>query len=399
MHLLQLAFYLPVAGALIGLATKWAAIKLVFWPSEFVGVGPVGWQGIVQRRSAKFAGGVADTVAGKAISVSDLLHRVDGAALAAAIEPHVVERGDDLARSCFAACGVTEASPAMVALLASELPAHIRRIAKQLTNDLGPEVAASLDVRNLVVDRLSGRNADRLAHLTKSVAAHELRWVIWYGGILGFGIGAIGIAGVAVFERWWMLPVIGAIDGLVNNYLAITMIFRPLERKRYLGVFPYQGLFAARQAEISEAYGAMMASEVLTPANLLEELGGRAGELLPVALPALDAALRPLGEAIADAARLPTDEGLSQQLVFGLLPALGPLLDAARPELEGALATQLDIASTISATLATMPKEEFEHVLRGIFEDDEITLILIGGVLGAAIGTLQAGLLVALGVA
>mgnify|MGYP001581192326 CR=1 FL=1 len=39
----------------------------------------------------------------------------------------------------------------------------------------------------------------------------------------------------------------GAIDGLVNNYLAIEMIFRPLEKKRYLGIFPYQGLFPARQ--------------------------------------------------------------------------------------------------------------------------------------------------------
>ena len=44
-----------------------------------------------------------------------------------------------------------------------------------------------------------------------------------------------------------------------------------------------------------------------------------------------------------------------------------------------------------------MPKEEFEHVLRGIFEEDEVTLIALGGVLGASIGALQAVLLVALG--
>ena len=45
-----------------------------------------------------------------------------------------------------------------------------------------------------------------------------------------------------------------------------------------------------------------------------------------------------------------------------------------------------------------MPKSEFEHVLRGIFEEDEITLILLGGVLGGAIGCAQAAALLAAGV-
>ena len=189
-----------------------------------------------------------------------------------------------------------------------------------------------------------------------------------------------------------------AIDGLVNNYLAIQMIFRPLERKRYLGVFSYQGLFAARQAEISEAYGAMMAEEVLHPGVLVDHLAADAGALLPVALPMIDAATGPLASDIADVLGVDADDGLRQRLLFGLLPALTPVLAGARPELEGALASQLAIAETIQETLSTMPKEEFEHVLRGIFEEDEATLgIALGGVLGAGIGVVQAGLLIALG--
>lgn len=397
MHLLQVAVYLPIAGAIIGLITKWAAIKLVFWPSNFVGIGPVGWQGIVQRRSPKFAAGVADTVAGDALNVGDLLRRIDGAALAAVVEPHVRSSAHDLARAALGAVGANDPDPRAVTSIADRLPGHVGIATKQLVGDLSPVIAESLDVRGLVVDMLSGPNADRLARLTKSVAGHELRWVIWYGGILGFGIGAVGIIGVALFERWWMLPVIGAIDGLVNNYLAIQMIFRPLERKRYLGVFAYQGLFPARQAEISEAYGAMMAEEVLHPGVLVDHLAAGAGALLPVALPTIDAAMGPLAADVAGVLGVDADDALRQRLLFGLLPALTPVLAEARTELEGALAAQLAIAETIRETLATMPKEEFEHVLRGIFEEDEVTLIALGGVLGAGIGAIQAGALVALG--
>lgn len=397
MHLLQVALYLPIAGALIGLITKWAAIKLVFWPSRFVGIGPIGWQGIVQRRSPKFAAGVADTVAGEAISVSDLLHKLDGRALAEAINPPVQRAAHDLARAALIGAGASPPEPHAVTAVAARLPEHTTRAVEQLVTDLSPIIASTLDVRGLVIDMLSGPNADRLARLTRSVAAHELRWVIWYGGILGFGIGAVGIVGVAAFERWWMLPVIGAIDGLINNYLAIQMIFRPLERRRYLGIFSYQGLFPARQAEISEAYGAMMAEEVLHPGVLVDHLAADVGALMPAALPVLDEALAPLACHVAAVLGINADDALRQRILFALLPALVPILAAERPQLEAVLASQLAVGETIRTTLATMPKDEFEHVLRGIFEEDEVTLIALGGVLGAGIGALQAVLLVALG--
>jgi uncharacterized membrane protein YheB (UPF0754 family) len=175
------------------------------------------------------------------------------------------------------------------------------------------------------------------------------------------------------------------------------MIFRPLERRRYLGLFSYQGLFPARQAEISEAYGTMMAEEVLHPGVLLDHLAADAGSLLPLALPAIGRAVAPLADEVGEELGIDSDDALRQRLLFGLLPALTSVLSEARPELEAKVGSQLTVAATISESLSTMPKEEFEHVLRGIFEEDEVTLIALGGVLGASIGALQAVLLVALG--
>lgn len=400
MELWVAAIYLPIAGALVGLATKWAAIKLMFHPAEFVGVGKLGWQGIVQRRSPKFAAGVADTVTGDELSVEILLERLDVDQLALLAEPAIAANADALAAVLLdAARPGAAADEAARRRLAAALPDHGRRLVSGVVSDLGPTVARHLDVRAMVVDLLSGRNADRLARLTQHVAGRELQWVIWYGGILGFGIGMVGIAPYAVAERWWLLPAIGALDGLVNNFLAIQMIFRPFERTRYLGVFPYQGLFPARQREIAASYGEMLAGEVLTPANLVEKLGQDAATLLPEVLPVLESALAPLSAEVAAAAGEADDESLRQRLLFALVPHLGNVLAPARPEMEELVAKQLDIARTIEHTLSSMPKEEFEHVLRGIFEEDEMTLIALGGVLGGAIGCLQAGLVVALGLA
>ena len=45
-----------------------------------------------------------------------------------------------------------------------------------------------------------------------------------------------------------------------------------------------------------------------------------------------------------------------------------------------------------------MDKAEFETVLRSIFHEDEWILIALGGVLGTAIGTLHAGLVLGTGI-
>src|SRR5690242_15613779 len=75
---LEILIFLPTFGALIGYVCKWVAIRMLFWPSKFVGIGPIGWQGVVQRRAPKFASGVADTVDRAGLDVKTLLDRVDG---------------------------------------------------------------------------------------------------------------------------------------------------------------------------------------------------------------------------------------------------------------------------------------------------------------------------------
>jgi hypothetical protein len=49
----------------------------------------------------------------------------------------------------------------------------------------------------------------------------------------------------------------------------------------------------------------------------------------------------------------------------------------------------MQIESTISLALQEMPPDQFINILRPVFQADEIKLIIVGGVLGAAAGAVQ----------
>ena len=400
MDFVAVAIYLPVVGALIGLVTKWAAIKLIFHPAEYAGVGPFGWQGVVQRRSSKFAGGIADTVTDSAMSLDDLLGRIEAEGLTKALTPAIEQVVPQLVSSL-----VETARPGADSVLRehdrakleSIVATELRRAVVSVTDAVTPQLASHLDVHGLVVEMLSGDNSHRLADLIQRLGARELQFLIWYGGVLGFGIGAVAVLGYAVVERWWLLPIVGALDGLINNWLALQMIFRPLERTRYLGVFPYQGLFPARQEAIAHDYAAVMAEEVLTPSNLLGQVAKDAGAILPLALAAAEGHSAALAAAAGDVTGVKVTDELRSQMLMTMLPAAMQAGETAQAGLEAYLAETLDIATTLEENLAVMDKLEFEKVLRGIFEEDEKTLIALGGVLGGAIGLVQAFVLIAFG--
>jgi uncharacterized membrane protein YheB (UPF0754 family) len=394
---------LPIVGALIGYTTKWAAVQMLFKPARYVGIGPIGWQGVVQRRSPKFAAGIADTVTGSALDVHELLDGIESTELAAIVAPALDAAAPDLARSVaeslqpgtWDGLDSTKRDRAAAAVAGETQLALVEAV-----EQVKPQLATSLDPRGLIVSLLSGENADRLARLVQDVAAAELRWVIRFGAVCGFAIGVVEAAVFLRFDRWWLLPLVGALDGIVNNWLAILMMFRPLERTRYLGVVSYQGLFAARQPEIAANYARMMGEEVLTPRNLVERLAeqGSLAQLSAVALAAVQPRLESQVSAVAAVMGAEVNDEQRSAAAGALMPALMMTLAPMVSDIEEQVAKRLDITGVLEQRLAAMDKAEFETVLRSIFQEDEWILIALGGVLGTAIGALQAGLVLSTGI-
>jgi uncharacterized membrane protein YheB (UPF0754 family) len=398
---------LATVGSIIGYSTKWTSAWLMFNPPKYVGVAPFGWQGVVQRRSPKFAVGVAEMLEGIA-PVEEVTDRIQSDEFASVMIESLGPLIEELTPNMINVLqdGLWDsAAPEARTMLHTILMQEARGALVEIIDSAKPLLSDAVDLKPMVVDMLSGENAERLARLVKTIAAHELRTVIRYGAVVGFFVGLAEAGIYLTFGRWWLLPAVGAIDGLVNNWMGIQMIFRPLQPRKYLGLFRYQGLFPARQAEIAHDYGQMIANEVLTPRLLVEDLSrsDSANELLVIVRDVLDRRLA--NQLLAFGPMLgvePTEEMRIRAVDVAmkslgadgnqLLPALGDF-----PAVEAYLNRRLAIAETIESKLAEMSKAEFETIVRGIFEEDEKTLIGVGGVLGVAIGSLQAAIVLGLG--
>ena len=384
----------PAVTAFIGYVTNWAAVRMMFHPAEPRGIGPLRWQGIVYRMAPKFAREIANTT-GQVLTPADIAERVDLEGLVSRLyEEH--EHHLDAAVSAAVdtiAPGVWDAmAPDAREQLRAMMLAQAVGSVDGLVEVLGDRLPELLDLDALLIEELTGENADRLARVAGEIASRELRFIELYGAVFGLGVGIIQAALFGVFGIWWTMPIVGGVVGLGTNWLAIQMIFRPLQPKRFLGLITYQGMFPKRQPEIAADYGRITANEIFTAEKLVSAVvdgPGRAAsdaELRRLAVERLDE-FRPMIGMVAGGADVSDDDlGRLVDVLFERLEVLEPTL---RPTIEAHLSTSLRLDELIEDRLGSLDKAQFERMLRGIFEEDEWILVVVGGALGAAIGVAQ----------
>ena len=63
---------MPLIAAAIGYVTKLLAIRMMFQPTEFKGIGPIGWQGVVPRNAQRMASIATEMMLTKLISQQEI---------------------------------------------------------------------------------------------------------------------------------------------------------------------------------------------------------------------------------------------------------------------------------------------------------------------------------------
>ncbi len=388
----------PAVTAFIGYVTNWAAVRMMFYPAEPRGIGPLRWQGIVYRMGPKFAREIATTT-GQVLTPADIAERVDIDGLVERLyreHEHLLDGAVGASLDVLAPGTWNTMDHEARMQLRTVLLAQATGSVDGLVGALGDRLPEVLDLDELLVAELTGENADRLARVAVQIAGRELRFIEIYGAVFGFGIGVVQAALFGVFGIWWTMPIVGGIVGLGTNWLAIQMIFRPLEPTRFLGLVTYQGMFPKRQREIAADYGKITAREIFTPEKLVSAVVDGPGmsapdaEVRSLATERL-AEFRPMLALVAGGVA-PSDGELGKvvDVLFDRLIALEPTL---RPTVVAHLAESLRLDELIEDRLGSLDKAQFERMLRGIFEEDEWILVAVGGALGGLIGVAQ-GLLV-----
>lgn len=394
---------IPLVAAVVTWAHVWCAIQMVLYPVKFIGIEtprlaplfgglhPLGWQGIIPRKARKMSDIVVDRVISKMGSVSDFLREMEpekiGAHVAASVAARIEEYTDEVMQE-------------RNALLWENLPPMIKRRVYQHVRNKLPGVMDRLiqgviaDIDNLVdVKAMCGRQleADRelVVRIFKEVGDAEFRFIINVSFWIGLVFGVVQMV-LFYFLPWHgMLPLYAAVLGLLTNWLALAMVFRPLNPVK-VGPFTIQGLFLRRQPQVADKFAELTSREVLTIERFMREMlqgkdSARARRMIKRHISALvDSS--PLARTGAQIAMGPTGFAELKGVIVDKSTdmALEPL---SQKEFNAGRAEQL--AQLFAGKMKQMTPAEFQDLLRPAFQEDEWILLVLGFVTGLIAGAAQ----------
>jgi uncharacterized membrane protein YheB (UPF0754 family) len=403
---------IPLFSGAIGYVTNWSGVWMLFQPLRFRGVrvpglaalarvlprkvqeipgimhGGLGWQGIIPSRAAKMGSIAVDKGIAKLGSPADFYEQLDPERIA----EHIVATSQGDLREL-----VDRTMEREHPQLWRDLPPRVRegihaRVQRQLpeivgdiTRRIGQNIDHLLDVKLMVIRHMEAR-PELANRIFTEVGARELRFIINFGFVFGFLLGVPVIFLTKAVPHWWVLPIAGTIIGYATNWLAISMIFEPVEPRR-IGRFAWQGLFLRRQEAASDVYAHIIADEIVTVANIGQELmegprSDRTRAMIRAALrPAIDRAV-PARDAVRVAVGTREYDAIRETVASeGVDYTITPLTD---PEFNRRQAGP--VRELLAGRMRQLPADDFAEMLRSAMREDEWLLVLHGAVLGFGAG-------------
>lgn len=385
---------MPVISAAVGYVTNVVAIKMMFHPIRFVGIWKpyLGWQGIVPRKASKMTGISVDTITESLITEAEIFGRLDPARVADELEQPMIELTDEITDTVMRRHhpALWEALPAMVrAQVKRRVRAQAPTIIRELMNEVRTNVRYMFDLKGMIT-RVLVREKNLLNRIFLETGRDEFIFIGRSGAYFGFLFGLIQMGVWALFQAWWLLPLFGLLVGWATNWLALKMIFNPKRPYRISG-FTIQGLFFKRQQEVAADYGSLVATQILTPQNILEEIltGPYAEKLFALVQKEVQHAI----DSSASVARPFVSWTLGNEDFERMKAEAVHEVVARMPEtlshMTGYAHDAMAIQETLITRLQNLTPRQFEGMLRPAFEEDEWILIAVGAALGLAVGWFQ----------
>ena len=395
---------IPIIAACVGWFTNYLAVQMIFYPIQYKGIalfrrpeiplGLIGWQGIVPCKTKTMSKALTDMVQEQLLTIPEAFERLNPKLVARHLCESVPMLGTDIIQD-------TIKSKTGFPLGLWNFITHPKRIYTGIVKyteihiltgvmkDLIHQSSQIFNLENCVVNQML-LDRGKLGQLFQKVGAVELDFLVDSGLWFGFLLGLIQMCVALVWDNPWSLSIGGMIVGLATNWLALKWIFEPvLPTKICFGLFEIQGMFLKRQNEVAIEFSKFFANNIVTSEQIWSSI-------------------------LTDPSTTPTVYTILEKHVRRLLSivSFGLLKGLPKPELIGqvtastitklpshlpkALHRYVDSALGLETTLRTqmelMSPAKFERVLHPIFEQDELTLIIAGGVLGFLAGLIQQGI-------
>jgi uncharacterized membrane protein YheB (UPF0754 family) len=390
---LWLYLSMPVVAAVIGYVTKLLAIRMMFQPIEFVGVKPwLGWQGIVPRRAERMASIACDIMTERLISPAEIFGRLDPDRVVKEIEKPLLDDVESITREVAEMYSpkLWEMLPEAVKKRVLErVKAEAPEIVRQIMKDIRENIDSVFDLKAMVVNALTA-DKQLLNRIFKESGKEEFRFIARSGIYFGFVIGLVQAVTWMFTHSAIIMPVFGLFTGWFTDWLALKMIFHPKEPRRFL-FFTWQGLFLKRRKEVAAQYGALIAAEVITPANIINSVmngptSDRLYELVQNHVQRLvDEQAGLVKPIVVFAVGTQKYKEMKQMVALKTVARLSKTLK----HMEKYAGDAMDIRNTLVTKMQEMTPTEFEGILRPAFQQDEWILIAVGAALGFLVGEMQ----------
>ncbi|WP_414827882.1 DUF445 domain-containing protein [Alteromonas sp. H39] len=384
---------IPLISAIVGWATNYLAVKMMFYPIEFVGIRPIfGWQGLIPAKRRQMAEIEVELVLGKLLSVEELANRLDPDALTEAIERRLKQVVRKVINDV-----MTESAPQLWAalpvqgknLVYQRIENDIPNVVHKMVEDFQNNVNEILDIKELVVEQLVN-SPELINEIFLTAGEKEFPFIVRSGFYFGFLFGLPTMVLWHFFQSWWILPLGGLLVGYATNWIAIKIIFEPKNPIR-LGPVTLQGMFLKRQKEVSEVYSAIIEQKLITPRNITHIIlhGSGSAQLLElIELHVNDAIERYVAVAqpyFALGVGSDNYHRMKSLAVKQIFENSDKYLLYAYDYANSALRIGEDLSERMQALSAV----EFEGVLRPAYQQDEWKLIIVGAILGGLAGLAQ----------
>lgn len=404
--------------AFVTWAHVWMALKMVFYPIRFWGVHiaglPIGWQGIVPRKAGRISGIITDNTLSKLGSLSEFLHAMDPEEMAKIIGEQVDDDLEALIDEVMLERNsvLWENVPyAIKRRIYAQAHQHMPEIMNDLVTELTHKVEELVDMRSMVVKKMES-DRQLMVDMFLKVGQKEINFIWHVSALIGFYFGVLQMLIFIFVPQHWTVPFFAAIWGFLTNWIAIWMVFNPVEPRpaRYLKVFkftkdrkfPYiiplfphistyviQGAFMKRQDEVSVVFSKVVTEDLITLNTIMTEMmyGDQADKTrriikshlntvmeTPLVKTTLQISLGP-----SEYAKLKTDL-VERSIEVTMKPISDPAFNASRAE---------KIFDMFCDRIRSLSPHEFQNLLRPAFQEDEWILIVLGGVTGFLAGLLH----------
>lgn len=395
-------FLIPWIAGAVGYLTNVLALQMTFYPIEFFGIelfrikdepwGLFGWQGIIPTKAEKMASISFELMTTRLFNIKDIFHRLDPRRFSEIMEDSVLLMMDSI---------IQEVANEYMPLVWNSLPKEVKDdvvltadqecgvFLTEFMQDMQDHVDDVVDIKHMTVTACVA-NKHLIVKIFQECGEQEFIFIRKSGFYFGFLFGCIQMGVWFFYSAAWVLPAAGFLVGWVTNYLALKVIFSPLEPRKIFG-FEIQGIFLKRQHEVSATFARVVITEILHVKAIWEAIftGPLSANFFAmlrahtlVLTDKLVAEIKPLAVAAMGADQFARMKEDIAQKVIDNLPNI---IDQSYEYTQEAM----DMETTIRTKMQELPPAEFEGVLHPAFEEDEIQLIALGGLLGAIVGVIQ----------